>query len=352
MLIKNRVKSLLLTAFISVCLISFLLAPSVFAQNNTDKSILIANSIPTTQQSSVIKPSTSLKISIESLLNNFVKNGPQQLLEGVFVYLHDDQTQTFKVSRKENQQGKIIEQFVPQDEMRKPSERTLENQFCTMKNGWQYQFQAISSSFPFRVNNYYVELQSHYDFSLNDQKIVAGLPTIKLNVQSKDDYRYGYQLWFEPETAVLLKYKLIDEKGKTIEQYFFTDIKLIPSSIDNQNSNTEKNIDCAQQFTGLNKSLERFFKSDKLPKAYKPISYRNGLINKTNRQAHQFLFSDGLSTVSVFIEDQTDVAKKIDGVVKVGPMSVAGKPIDNHQVTVLGAIPVKGALQFLNSIKQ
>ena len=296
-------------------------------------------------------PNTSDKtISIEDLLDSFVKNGARQLFEGVFVYLTDDQVQTFRVNRTLTEQGKIVERFLAQDDAREMSERVLENQFCSLVNGWQYQFQAISSSFPFRVNNYFHDLQHHYDFSLSNFKVVAGKPAVQMNIKAKDSYRYGYQLWFEPETAILLKYKLVDQQGDAVEQYFFTDIKLASETLPEQ-FNTEKDVACEKKFSGLKQALNRFIQPKNLPGAYTPISYRKGMIHHSQRQAHQFLFSDGLSTVSVFIEDQNENNKPINGIVKLGPMSVAGKNIGSYQVTVLGAIPVEGALKFLESVR-
>ena len=290
---------------------------------------------------------------IESLLQRFANNGAGQLYDGIFVYLFEDQVQTFKVQRHINDKGQVVEHFQPQDDIQKSSSRILENQFCALRNGWKYQFQALSSSFPFRVNDFYWRLKRQYDFSFESDHMVAGKPAILLSIKARDALRYSYQLWFEPDTATLLKYRLSDDEGKVIEQYLFTEIQLSKAPLPVR-SETQINhqVSCFQKFSGMEEALKQFIELNDVPDSYEPISYRNGTINDSHRQAHQFQFSDGLSTVSVFIEDQKKVNKKINGVVKIGPMSVAGKSIGAHQVTVLGAIPVDGALQFLDSIKR
>ena len=55
-------------------------------------------------------------ISIETLLQKFVHNGPSQIFEGTFIYLYEDQVQTIKVRRTVNDKGLVIEEFIPQDD--------------------------------------------------------------------------------------------------------------------------------------------------------------------------------------------------------------------------------------------
>ncbi len=296
-------------------------------------------------------------LSIESLLQQFVKNGSRQIFDGTFVYFFEDKIQTIKVHRKKNEQGNVVEEFVPMDSKQNKSARVLENQYCLLNNDWQYQFQAMSSSFPFRVNNFYQQLQRYYHFTLSDVVTVAGTPAIGLHIKNKDPYRYGYQLWFEPRTATLLKYKLVDQKDNVIEQYLFTDIKIHndPELENNSTLLNESNLSqldlCYQQFQGMKKAFEQFFYINKMPDGYEPVSYRKGYINDSDRQAFQFQLSDGLATVSIFIEDSKKSSKRINGVVKLGPVNVAGKTIGKYQVTVIGAIPIVSALHFIDAVK-
>ncbi|MDX2503035.1 MAG: MucB/RseB C-terminal domain-containing protein [Gammaproteobacteria bacterium] len=312
--------------------------------------------------------------SIEKLLHDFVRKGSSQLFSGTFVYIFEDQVQTIKVLRDIDDDGQIVERFVPLDGSKSNNKRILQNQHCLLDNGWQYQFYAMSSSFPFRVNNYFQELKKYYDFSLYDQPLpdssilkneklkneksknenVAGNQTVRLVIQAKDPYRYGYQLWFEPESATLLKYKLLNQNGKAVEQYFFTNINLNAQQNKTQQLQRIKlpgNLPaCQDLFSGLSEAYEQYFNAQKLPDGYVPISFRKDFIKHSGRSARQFQLSDGLATASVFIEDIGKVDKAIDGVLKFGPMSVAGKTIGQHQVTVLGAIPIDSALQILEAI--
>ncbi len=45
-------------------------------------------------------------------------------------------------------------------------------------------------------------------------------------VQPRDQFRYGYRLWLDEETAMPLKSQLCDRDGKVIEQILFAELNL------------------------------------------------------------------------------------------------------------------------------
>ena len=347
------------------CLLSVFLSSSFFA------SAVLAQEVRTAP-------------GIEELLNKFVDNGAHQLFEGTFIYLFEDAVQTIKVHRKTNKQGIVQEEFIPLDSLKQQTRRLLTNHYCSLDNAWHYQFQAISSSFPFRINNHYQDLQKNYHFSLIENVSVAGVPALGLAIKARDNYRYGYELWFEPETATLLKYKLIGQNKNVIEQYMFTNIAFVKQiKSDNagkhtSTAQTEAIKSCEEKFQGLSAEFKHYFKQNKIPQGYTPVSFRKAVISNSSSHsehtAYQFQLSDGIASVSIFIEQiaeplseprskqpsskregseqKGEAKKRVNGVLKLGPVSVAGKTIGNHQITVLGAIPVSSAMHFLDAVKR
>ena len=45
-------------------------------------------------------------------------------------------------------------------------------------------------------------------------------------VQPRDQFRYGYRLWLDDETAMPLKSQLCDRNGNVIEQILFAELNL------------------------------------------------------------------------------------------------------------------------------
>ncbi|MCW8931048.1 MAG: MucB/RseB C-terminal domain-containing protein [Gammaproteobacteria bacterium] len=307
---------------------------------------------PVFTSENILETSNISTVSIESLLEKFVRNGSKQLFDGTFIYLFEDKIQTVKVHRKVDVNGQVVEEFIPLDGNQKTSSRVLEEHHCLLDNNWQYQFDSISSSFPFRVNNTYQKLQLYYNFTLLGVETIAGMSAVRLLIESKDPYRYSYHLWFEPKEATLLKYKLVDSNAKLIEQYLFTNISFQGDKEQIKNlDEVSTSTPCIEQFAGMTEAFQKYFNHNKIPAGFELVSFRKGYIDSTERQAFQFQLSDGLSAVSVFIEDSKKATKSINGVVKLGPVNIAGKNVSNHQITIIGAIPIVSALEFIKAEK-
>ena len=55
-----------------------------------------------------------------------------------------------------------------------------------------------------------------------------------------------------------------------------------------------------------------------------------------------YVYSDGLATVSVFVEDiDEDAGARITGLNRRGAVHAFGREIDGHQVTVVGEVPAE-----------
>jgi sigma-E factor negative regulatory protein RseB len=301
------------------------------------------------------------EVNIEQLLMRYAHHGHLQSYQGTFVYLYKDTAITFNVNRSLSEQGRMIEELFSQDGNEPVTYKVLENQYCYLDNNWLYQNKAISSSFPFRVNNNFEALKEYYQFQSLGNKKIAGIDTVGIKITPKDGLRYGYQLWFEPKSAMLLKFKLTDVHDNLIEQYFFTNIKylnLAPArqsqiqSVTASVENEKLQPSCMDRYQPLNKAFNLYFSASKLPDGFRPVFYRHTEKNKQAASIIQFQFSDGLSAVSVFIEKAGSTDKNIKGIAKMGSMNVAGESFANHQVTVLGVIPVAGALKFLSAFRE
>jgi sigma-E factor negative regulatory protein RseB len=212
-------------------------------------------------------------------LEKFVRQGEQQLYKGTFVHLSDDGLQTIRVLREKDKQGEIRESFIPLDNNSPESNRLLKNQYCLLDNGWKYQFQAFSSSFPFRINNKINYLSQNYHIIPVRLERVAGLNARHISFLPRDKFRYGYELWFEPETGILLKYQLINDRKETIEQYQYSNIHIL-QSMDPSNkmivdqAASDQLALCSALHPDNIKTIDQFLNRTLLPHGFQIISYR------------------------------------------------------------------------------
>ena len=182
-----------------------------------------------------------------------------------------------------------------------------------------------------KLGNYYTIHQ------LGDDRI-ADRETSVLNVQPIDAYRYGYKYWLDNETQVLLKCDLFDENGEIVEQMMYTafhDHAAVPP--------TAFNIPELEGYTRqiLNKNRGKQanigWRVTKMPQGFM-LTHSTIRSGDDNKSLH-LMYSDGLASVSVFIEASESSTHRLSGASKMGALNAYGKQMNGAQITVMGEVP-------------
>ncbi len=182
-----------------------------------------------------------------------------------------------------------------------------------------------------KLGNYYTIHQ------LGDDRI-AGRTTSVLNVQPKDAYRYGYKYWLDSDTGVLLKCDLLDENDEIVEQMMYTSFNkdsAVPLSA--------FNIPELKGFTrqSLNKNrgrpVDTGWRVRNMPQGF--MLTQSNVSSDGDNAALHLMFSDGLASVSVFIESVKSSAHLLAGASSMGALNAYGKQVNDVQITVMGEVP-------------
>jgi sigma-E factor negative regulatory protein RseB len=182
-----------------------------------------------------------------------------------------------------------------------------------------------------KLANYYTIKQ------LGDDRI-AGRTTSVLNVQPKDAYRYGYKYWLDIDTGVLLKCDLLDENGEIVEQMMYT--SFIKDSAAPQ---AAFNIPELEGYTRhlLDKSrgqpVDTGWRVTNMPQGFM-LTQSKDRSDGDNGSLH-LMFSDGLASVSVFIESGKNSPHRLTGASGMGALNAYGKQTNDVQITVMGEVP-------------
>ena len=65
--------------------------------------------------------------------------------------------------------------------------------------------------------SYSADLEPHYEINLRATERIANRSAQMIEIKPRDEFRYGYLLWLDQETAMPLKSKLMDERGHTVD---------------------------------------------------------------------------------------------------------------------------------------
>ena len=185
--------------------------------------------------------------------------------------------------------------------------------------------------------NYYVKKIKRERITNRESQLITLLP--------RDALRYGHQFWVDIETGLLLKVT-VTHGNEIIEQFAFAQLQ-IDSGIDPEATFNQSISAKEWQVTNLiatilNKSELRW-KINKLPSGFKKlVEMKRNLTEKPILVDHIAL-SDGLATISVFIEPITkDAPAPVPGFfASRGAINIYVRVLDNHKITTVGEVPVE-----------
>ncbi len=190
---------------------------------------------------------------------------------------------------------------------------------------------------------------------------VAGTECQVLSLQPKDEFRYGFRVCLEKNSGLLLGVQTMNARNEVIEQIAFTQIaigeldksRFKPTYTNLSQWKTENLTVLANVNSGWYvKALPSGFKKTLETKRIIPISGSAASNEATQTKAHQaiqMMFSDGLSTISVFIEP--DSGDRTEGSLQQGAMTIMGRRQGEYWLTVVGEVPQAAIKQVINSIQ-
>jgi len=195
-------------------------------------------------------------------------------------------------------------------------------------------------TFPLKIK----ELSKYYNFHFGKNGMVAGRSAVKLMIKPKDNYRYSHSLWIDSETGLLLQDHLIGDNGEIVEQFMFTEInypvviKVNRSLVTNQNKKftwyEAKDFKPKKQ-TSKNMS----WKIMDVPAGFVPGVQRHHNMTVSAMPVEHFMYSDGLSSISIFVEKRMKESKNLLGSSTMGAVNAYGRAIGDYHVTVVGEVP-------------
>ncbi len=198
-----------------------------------------------------------------------------------------------------------------------------------------------------------VDFSSNYNVRKWDTQRIAGLDCQVLLLEPKDGLRYTHKLWADMHSGLLLKAQSFNEKGEMVEQIGFTQIE-IGGIIEKYQAKFVKRDGGPGWRTATAQVwdaslVESGWKIDPALPGFRKISEM-----KRSRddgvEIGQVVFSDGLTSVSVFVEPARAGVKTREGVSTHGAVNVYRRTLGDHLVTVLGEAPVACVTRIAKSI--
>ena len=201
-------------------------------------------------------------------------------------------------------------------------------------------------------------VKQSYVLRTGDDERVAGRMAQVLVLEPKDGLRYSYRFWIDSEYGLLLKSVMFNNRNEVMESIGFNQVSLMSTialdwfkpKIDHNKNYVMEN----EQLVVADDGSAVDWEIKSLPAGYHKVDQVMRKVPGKNGPVTHVVFSDGLASVSLFIEHVAKTAKSKPSPKNVlsttGNTSFYANVNSGHLVTVVGDVPEATVVQIANAV--
>ena len=204
--------------------------------------------------------------------------------------------------------------------------------------------QAGQASFPRLLKTTDGEVDRNYRLERGGLQRCAGFECRVSTLLPRDDLRWGYRLWSLRDSQLLVKAQTLDAAGHVINQVAFTELKVnvAPRQSLVRDSLHQPPGYAVEQMKVVPVSLQSqgWALSSPVP-GFKTVGVfrRSMSVGSKPSEVLQWLLSDGLASVSIFVQPAADLSEPVAPEQRVGGTLALSRRIGDSWLTVMGAVP-------------
>jgi sigma-E factor negative regulatory protein RseB len=264
--------------------------------------------------------------------------------DGTFVYLHDGKLEAMRIIHQRDGEDEK-ERLVSLTGSAREVIRDNQSVTCIMPDSKSVMVGRSRPRQPFPVVPRDLDsIEKFYRFERVGDDRMAGVMTQVVSITPRDAYRYGYRFWIAKDSKMLLKSDLTGAHGTPIEQVMFTQL-----GVGNEVSASGMPVSAGEEppawhhqdiggAAPANPGEPRWVVR-RLPDGFSLTHYQRKRMLPGAAGTEHLVYSDGLATVSVYVEMASADDDSLTGLSSMGAMNAYGAIVDGHQVVVVGEVP-------------
>lgn len=277
---------------------------------------------------------------------------------GVFVYQAGGRVETSRITHVVDDRGEH-ERLQSLDGQRREVIRNNDQVWLYMGDKKvKFEQHRPRRAFPALLPEQIEVLKENYAVQQQEEDRVADYHAHTLLLKPRDSLRYTRKMWADSQSGLLLKAVVLDERGKVIEQYAFTQLQIggkieykwpVP---DEQDVESVARRDHLSPMPKANlENVNSDWQVDGIPAGFKKVlAMRRSMRDKKFPVVHM-VYSDGLAALSVFIERASDASGYRPGLTSQGAVQMYSRMVGDHLVTVVGELPPRAVIQVADSVR-
>ncbi len=299
----------------------------------------------------------------------------QRNYDGTFFHLSEGRVETMRVVHR-MRAGRVTERLLSLDGSGREFVRNNDELTCYLpdKNTILVEPRQTSAPFLGSLPRFGRDVDEYYRIESLPNARVLGRTVRVIAVNPKDQYRFGYRLWLDEQSAMPLKTQLCDSRGRVIEQIQFAHLEMPENIADSALVPAVRTAGMRLVRQGARDDVTAalsMFRASQLPPGFHLTVAGAKVLGGVGGPVTHLVYSDGLATVSVFVEPGaaehfaaplTEVVANnvaavdaveppLRGLARVGSGYAYSTVVQGHQVTAVGEVPAETVEFIAHSIR-
>jgi sigma-E factor negative regulatory protein RseB len=272
--------------------------------------------------------------------------------QGVFVYQNGDQTRSVQITHMNNAGRELTRNVLldgqPREVFSEGSDIVI---FNAKDNKVVIEKRRGQNLFPAMLPTNLEALKFSYTAKFGPIERIADREAQIIDLVPNDHFRYSYRVWSDVEFGLLVRMTLMNHKGQAIEQIGFTQLSMLNTHDLNW---FQPKIDLSKQYVMEEEApithVTNSWVVANLPPGYRKVDHIEHIAPGKNTVVNQVIFSDGIASVSLFIEPIKKGVRPKMGHKVVGSTNICANVVDGYQVIVVGEVPASTVQQIARAV--
>jgi len=296
----------------------------------------------------LLLPGAAMAESAADLVQRAVEAGRVLDYDGVFVYQRDSSLDTMRLIHRSGggsagERERLVSLSGPAREVVRDGSRVT----CTFADDREVMVEkrAPRDLLGFGLTRSTASLADEYEFRQASPDRIAGRQTHVVHILPRSFDRYGYTLWIDQASGLLLKSMVLGHDGQPLEQMQFAQISIGGPIGDELLEPEVSGVDFTW-FTnettpseGAGDTVGGDWRVGWLPAGFEILREQTQRMVATEMPVRHFVYSDGLASVSIFIEKLQTTTAPVQGYSALGAVNAFSRVTDDFQITVVGDLP-------------
>jgi sigma-E factor negative regulatory protein RseB len=277
--------------------------------------------------------------------------------DGTFFHLSEGRVETMRIVHR-FRAGRVTERLMSLDGSGREFVRNNDELTCYLpdKNTILVEPRQSNARFLGSLPQFGTGFDQFYRLDPLPDARVLGRRVHGIAVTPKDQYRFGYRLWLDDQTAMPLKTQLCDSSGRVIEQIQFAHLEM-PDSIPDSALTPEMPVagmHVIRHGAHDESAAKRAgFRAIELPPGFHLTITGARVLGGVGDPVMHMVYSDGLATVSVFVEPAgADIpSASAQALARIGSGFAFSTVVQGHQVTAVGEVPEQTVELIAHSVR-